>query len=145
MLVEAWKPFPKSQFIGILDQIRNRLLDFLLELQQINPKVLESEDAIRAVSSDKVQNIVQTIIHGGQNIVAMGTEFTQKATQNVAAGDTQSLIDHLRSIGLDNDSLVELETAIEQDGDRQQKRLGKNVKSWIGKKGCTVLSVIWER
>ena len=144
MLVEAWKPFPKSQFIGILDQIRNRLLDFLLELQQINPEVLESEDAIRAVSSDKVQNIFQTIIYGGQNIVATGTEFTQKATQNVAAGDTQSLIDHLRSIGLDNDSLAELETAIGQDGDRQQKKLGKNVKSWIGKMIAKVMDGTWK-
>ena len=144
VLVEAWKPFPKSQFVGILDQIRNRLLDFLLELQQINPEVLESEDAVRAIPEDKVQNIFQTIIHGGQNIVATGTEFTQKATQNVAAGDTQSLINYLRSSGLGNDSLAELETAIEQDGDRQQKQLGKNVKSWIGKMIVKAMDGTWK-
>ena len=144
MLVDAWQPFSKSQFDGILDQIRNRLLDFLLELQHINPEVLESEDAIRAIPGDKVQNIFQTIFNGGQNIVATGTEFTQKATQNVAAGDTQSLIDHLRSIGLDNDSLAELGTAIEKDGDRQQKQLGKNVKSWIGKMIVKAMDGTWK-
>ena len=144
VLVAAMKPFAKSQFDGILDQIRNRLLDFLLKLEQINPEVLESEDALRAVSSDKVQNIFQTIIHGGQNIVATGTEFTQKATQNVASGDMQSLIDHLRSTGLNNDSLAELETAIKQDGDWKKKKLGENVKSWIGKMIVKAMDGTWK-
>ena len=144
VLVEAWKPFSKSQFVGILAQIRNHLLDFLLELQQINPEVLESEEAIRAVSREKVQTVVQTIIHGGQNIVATGTDFTQKATQNVAVGNTQSLIDHLRSIGLDNDSLAELETAIKQDGGRQQNQFGKSVKSWIGKMTAKAVDGTWK-
>ena len=92
-----------------------------------------------------VQNLFfQTIIQGGQNIVATGTEFTQKATQNVASGDMQSLIDHLRSIGLNNDSLAELETAIEQDGDRQKKKLGENVKSWIGKMIVKAMDGTWK-
>ena len=144
MLVEAWQPISQSQLDGILDQVRNRLLDFLLELQEIDPEVLESEDAIRSVPGDKVQNLFQTIIQGGQNIVATGTEFTQKATQNVASGDMQSLIDHLRSIGLNNDSLAELETAIEQDGDRQKKKLGENVKSWIGKMIVKAMDGTWK-
>ena len=144
MLVEAWQPISQSQLDGILDQVRNRLLDFLLELQEIDPEVLESEDAIRSVPGDKVQYLFQTIIQGGQNIVATGTEFTQKATQNVASGDMQSLIDHLHSIGLDSDSLTELETAIEQDGDRQKKKLGGNVKSWIGKMIVKAMDGTWK-
>ena len=144
VLVEAWKPFAKSQMDGILEQVRNRLLDFLLELQQINPAVLKSEDAIRVIPSDDVRNSFQTIILGGQNIVATGTEFTQKATQTIAAGDTQSLIAHLRSIALDNDSLADLETAIEQDGNREQKGLGENVKSWIGKMTVKAMDGTWK-
>ena len=144
VLVEAWQPITKSQLDGILDQVRNRLLDFLLELQQIDPEVLKSEDAIRAIPGDAVQNSFQTIILGGQNIVATGTEFTQKATQEVASGDTQSLIAHLRSIGLDKDSLAELETAIEQDGDLQQNQLGESVKSWIGKMTVKALEGTWK-
>ena len=144
MLVEASQPISKSQLDGILDQVRNRLLDFLLELQEIDPEVLKSEDAIRAVPGEKVQNIFQTHIHGGQNIVATGAGFTQKATQNVAAGDMQSLISYLRSIGLDNDSLADLETAIEQDGDRQQKKLGENVKSWMGKMIVKAMDGAWK-
>ena len=145
VLVAAMKPFAKSQMDGILEQVRNRLLDFLLKLQQIDPEELETEDGTRSIPGDKVQNLFfQTIIQGGQNIVATGTEFTQKATQNVASGDMQSLIDHLRSIGLNNDSLAELETAIEQDGDRQKKKLGENVKSWIGKMIVKAMDGTWK-
>ncbi len=144
VLVEAWQPFSQSEFVGILNQIRNHLLDFLLELQQINPDVLESEDALRAVSGEKVQSVIQTIVYGNENTVATGTEFTQTVTRKVVSGDTQSLIDHLRSVGLDRDSLVELETAIEQDGDRQQKPLGKNVKSWIGKMVVKAMDGTWK-
>lgn len=144
VLVDAWQPISKSQLDGILDQVRNRLLDFLLELQEIDPEVLESEGAIRSVPGDKVQNLFQTYILGGQNIVATGTEFNQKATQEVATGDIQSLIACLRSIGLDNDSLSELETAIGQDGDQPQKEFGKNVKSWIAKMIVKAMDGTWQ-
>ena len=56
----------------------------------------------------------------------------------------QSLIGHLRSIGLDSDSLTELETAIEQDGDQQKKKLGENVKSWIGKMIVKAMDGTWK-
>ena len=136
VLVDAWRPFSQSQFLGILNQIRNHLLDFLLELQQINPDVLESEDALRAVSGEKVQNVIQTIVYGNDNTVATGTDFTQTVTRKVVAGDTRSLIDHLGSIGLDKDSLDELETAIEQDGDRQQEATRQECKVVDREDGC---------
>ena len=142
-LVEAWKPFTKGQMEGILDQVRNRLLDFLLELQQIDPEVMESENAVRAVPSDKVQNTFVTKILGGQNIVATGTDFTQKVTQSVKVGDTQSLCGHLRSLGLREDALVELQAALTQDGERPPQKLGGAVKSWLGKMATKAVDGTW--
>ena len=143
VLVEAWKPLTKGQLEGILDQVRNRLLDFLLELQQIDPEVMESEDAIRAVPSAKVQNIFVTKILGGQNIVATGTDFTQKVTQSVKVGDTQSLCGHLRSLGLREDAIVELQAALTQDGERPPQKLGGAVKSWLGKMAAKAVDGTW--
>ena len=76
VLVEAWRPLTKGQMEGILDQVRNRLLDFLLELEQVDPEVMTSENAIRAVPRDTIQNIFITTILGGQNVVATGTDVT---------------------------------------------------------------------
>ena len=143
-LVEAYRPLVKSQLDGILDQVRNRLLDFLLELQHVSPDVMNSEDAIRNVPGETVTHLYQTIIHGGQNIVASGTGFTQKSTQHVTVGDWSSLRTCLRSIGVDLSSLEELEDAIKQDGDRRENRLGEHVKSWIGKMVGRVLDGTWK-
>ena len=144
-LTDAWRPFSQSDFVDILDQIRTRLLDFLLELQQINPDVLESEEALRSVPAEKTSMVVYNNIYGNENVVATGRSFTQTVTQEVVSGDKQSLIEHLRSIGLqDRDALGDLESAIEQDGDRQQKSFGKNVKAWMAKMIVKAMDGAWE-
>ena len=143
ILVEAWKPFTKGQMEGILDQVRNRLLDFLLELQQIDPEVMKSEDAIRGFPSDKVQNVFSTTILGGQNVVTTGTDFTQKVGQSVKVMDTQSLSGHLRSLGLPEDALDELQAALAQDGERPRRELGDAVKSWLGKMAARAVDGTW--
>lgn len=144
VLVEAWKPIIGSQFHGILDQIRNRLLEFLLELEHINPKVAESEDAIRGVRNDVVQNIISTTIYGGQNTVATGANFVQNLAESVSAGNLNSLIARLRDTGLDNSILAELETAVVEDGDCQQKKFGEHVTSWIGRAMTKAMDGTWK-
>ena len=114
-LVEAWKPLTKGQMESVLDQVRNRLLDFLLELQQIDPDVRQSEEAIRSFPNDRVQNVFNTTIMGGQNVIATGTEFSQKVSQGVSQGNAQSLCDHLRSLGIQEDALAELRAALAQE------------------------------
>ena len=143
MLVHAWRPFSKARMEGILDQVRNRLLDFLLQLEQIEPEVMKSEAAIRAVSGDKVQNTFNTTILGGGNIVATGTGFRQDITQ-VKTEDQNSLLDHLRSLGCPEDALEDLRTALTQDGARSQEQLGDAVKSWFGRMTVRTIEGTWK-
>ena len=142
-LVHAWRPVSKAQMEGILDQVRNRLLDFLLQLQHIEPEVMKSEAALRAVSGDKVQNTFNTTILGGGNIVATGTDFRQEVTQ-VKANDKNSLVGHLRSHGCPEDALDELQAALAQDGERPREQLGEAVKSWFGKMTVRAMEGAWK-
>ena len=142
-LLEAWRPFTKPQMDGILDQVRNRLLDFLLELQQIDPDVMTSEAAIRAVARDTVQNVFHTKILGNENTVATGTHFTQTASSPVKAMDTRSLCDHLRSLGIPANSVASLQDALAEDGKRPQGQLGHSVKSWIARMTVKALDGTW--
>lgn len=145
VLVEAWKPITESQLDGILDQVRNRLLDFLLELEHTYPEVMNSENAIRAAGDDSTQNIVMTTIYGGQNTVATGTNVAQNITNNVSLGNIQSLVSRLRSTGLDNDLLNELEAAVAKDGERQQQNgFGEHVTSWMGKAMGKAMNGTWK-
>ena len=142
-LVEAWKPLTKGQMESVLDQVRNRLLDFLLELQEIDPDVGQSEEAIRSFPNDKVQNVFHTTILGGQNVIATGTNFSQKVSQSVREGDSQSLCDHLRGLGIPEDGLAALLAALAQDGERPRHELGDAVKSWLGKTAAKAIDGTW--
>jgi hypothetical protein len=60
ILVDAWHPIPAHPILGILDTIRNRLLDFILELEKREPAVFResaSEFVPNPANIDKVFNV----------------------------------------------------------------------------------------
>ena len=144
VLVEAWQVVSKSQMEGILDQIRTRLLDFLLELQQMDPDAMKSDDTIQEVASGSVQNIFNTTIHGGQNVVAVGPDLFQKVKQTITAGNPDSLLSCLRDLGIRDDALKGLEDALSKDGRCPQNQLGEEVKSWLGKMTVKAMDGTWK-
>lgn len=144
VLVEAWQVVTKSQLEGILDQVRTRLLDFLLELQQVDPDAMNSDDTIPQVASDRVQNIFQTTIQGGQNVVAVGPDLSQKVKQTIIAGNQQSLLSYFRHLGMKDDALNALAAALAKDGHRSHNQLGEAVQSWIGKMMAKAMDGTWK-
>ena len=42
----AWRQVSKNGIVHLLDTVRNRLLSFVLELQELYPAIIESEAAI---------------------------------------------------------------------------------------------------
>ena len=144
-LALVYRCIPAYRMAGIVDQVRNRLLDFLLKLEQLDTEMLNMDSLTQNLPSERIRNIFNTtVIHGGGNIVATGTDVSQTATQNVITGDTGSLVNHLRHIGIDGDSIKDLETAIEQDGERAPKQLGENVKAWVGRMTVEAMEGIWK-
>ena len=74
----AWKPTSKSQIEQVLDTIRNRLLNFILELEQIQPDVGETTPGAQPlISSEKVKQVFNNYILGGHNVITPGTSSFQ--------------------------------------------------------------------
>lgn len=65
VLITAWQEIPGSVLVGLLEQIRTRVLRFALELQDILPK--DSPDATM-VPSDVVETSVVNTIFGGKKV-----------------------------------------------------------------------------
>lgn len=130
-LIAARKPIPCYVFDGVVETIRNKLLEFVLELQKVSPGVLETDTATSQIPTETVSNIFFTTISGGQNVIASGSGFLQKVTQTVAPGDMEGLAKYLRSLGITKEDIALLRRAIEQDGTPPEESLGKNVKSWM--------------
>lgn len=132
VLNEVYQRLNPSQLVAILDAVRNRLLVFVLELQDINPDILESEEALKEIPREEIQQVIDVTIQGDRNVVASGDRIEQKVTQGIEPGDMDSLMDYLRKVGLQQKDLDDLKEAIESDEDPTGDELGERVKSWLG-------------
>lgn len=129
-LVEAWQPISRGAVREMLDQVRSRILAFALEIEEQNPDAGEAEvKGEPPVAPEKVNQIFNTYVTGGTNIVASGSQNVIRDFKQVA-GDWGSLEAALKELGLGEDDISSLQTAIEQDGDVTPP--GPAVKGWLG-------------
>lgn len=129
-LATAWMPVPGSMMAGVVDTVRTRLLTFVLEMQSELPD--DTEQAVKELPSEKVQQLVNIHIYGGNNNI--GDHGVINAN-TVIVGDLASLKAALSGLGLSDTDAEELKSAVEADekegGDK--KSLGKRALEWVGK------------
>ena len=134
-LVSAWKLLGANNITQILETVRNKLLAFVLELQDQFPELTESDDKIGEVPLEKTTNIFNMYVHGNQNVVAAGANIAQNVQQVVRSNDLSSLLSYLKSIGVSEEDTQELKEAIEEDGPRERSAgFGPRVGAWLLKK-----------
>jgi hypothetical protein len=120
--ISMWKELPAAGVAGILDQVRSRALEFVLEIEAENPEAGASASTEPPVPLARTDAIFYTVIFGGQNAVGPG------ATVNVIAGDLGSLMAHLEAQGVERADRAQLEAALKDD----KGKLGPRVKAWLG-------------
>ena len=98
--MQAWKVIPIPNLIAILDEIRNRVLSFVLEIEAEDPKAGEAKINSNPVPQEKIQQFFYTHIAGDvQNVSTGSHNFKQQATNTNANAELFSqLIDALQSI-----------------------------------------------
>ena len=128
-LVEAYQSISTHAILGVLDQIKNRLLDFVLGLQEYNitPENMKNQTG----SQENARKTFNTYIIGDQNTVASGENVNQ-TIKTVQKGDTESLLNFLRGLNLDDDDVREAEEAISVERTATNGQLGPKVRGWLG-------------
>jgi len=143
LLVDAWHPVQAADIVGILDTIRNRLLEFLLQLQEVVPDDAESDTAIENIPTERVTNIFHVTILGDQNVVAAGSNISQHVEQEMESGNIDSLLGYLRSLQVPEEDLRDLQAALEEDAKCSEAGLGPRVKQWLGMMTTKAAQGIW--
>ncbi len=119
----------KESIVAMLDQVRNRILSFALEVEEENPEAGEASPGEEPpVSRQRVDQVFNTVIMGGPNIVASGSHNIISDFEQIA-GDWSSLKEALAGLGLPESDIGALQSAIEQDGDESPP--GSAVKAWL--------------
>lgn len=98
--MQAWKVIPITALIAALDEIRNRILNFVLEIEAQDPDAGEAALNSSPVPPEKVNQIFNTYISGSVQNVATGSHsFEQHADHNDANAELFSqLLEALRSV-----------------------------------------------
>lgn len=132
-LGQAWKVIPRSMIVSIIETVRNRILNFALELEAESPNAGESVPTAKQVSTEKVSQVFNTYIMGNVgNVATASSNFSQHGSVTVSQGDLLSLKTYLQSLGLVKADVSNLEKAIKEDGAVSCKPLGKRVSEWLG-------------
>lgn len=129
VLIDAHQPITAHTILGILDQVKNKLLDFVLRLQEnnISPENMKNQ----TVAPETVRNLFNITIHGNQNTVASGENVNQ-TIKTVTKGNVDSLLDFLRELNLGDDDIREVEEAIDEEPFATNGQIGPKVQSWLG-------------
>jgi hypothetical protein len=131
-MVTAYSEIPRAAVVAVVDGVRNRLLGFALELENIAPSAGESLEAVRDVSRERVSQVFYNHIYGNVGTFASGSNFTVNVDSQVTAGDLTQLKRQLEALGIDPVDVDELESAIEADG-KPVSGYGQKVAGWLGK------------
>lgn len=137
-LVEAHKPIPNSVFSGVLDSVKTRLLDFVLDISVTDEQLRDG-----TFDHSQVRNVFLTNIYGSDNVVAVGETVSQQLSE-IAPGNMESLLTYLRGQGIADDDLGILEDALASETTAAENQLGPQVNSWLGRMLVKSMSGAWK-
>ena len=134
-LVQAWKKISQSGVVGILDAVRNKILNFSLEIEAENPEAGESAPGAEPPVAPGIMNqIFNNNIYGNVgNIASASPHARQHSNIAVKNNDFESLAAFLSSsVGVTPDDISGLKEAVKQDEQPKEGHFGARVAGWIG-------------
>ncbi len=132
-LVDIRRHVHAAKLHAIVDIVRTRLLELVLDLERKFPSVIEGESALANIDPAAAASVINVHVHGDSNVVAAGSDIAMKANFGFAAGDLPGLLRALHAVSVSETDVTALQEAVVADGNRAgEKRLGARVAQWIG-------------
>ncbi len=132
--LSAWQVVPRGAIVGILDTVRTRILNLVLEIESEAPDAGEAAPGVHPVPKERVNQVFHTEIYGSVGNLAAGSEgFSQSNVAAVIQGDFNSLRTYLAGLGIDPVDLGELEGATAKDRASRRNGMGEQTEKWLGK------------
>ena len=141
ILFESYQKVPRGNLLGVLDSVKTRLLDFVLDLQE---RTVTSE-GVRSgeIPPEVVREAAIYNFYGGNNVVATGGNAHQEV-KNVYEGNFDSLVEHLKGYKVSDEDIIDLKEAFGTEPVRKDGKFGSKVSAWIGTMISKAASGAWE-
>lgn len=129
-----WAEVPASQVLGIVEAVKNRVLEFVLALKKQYPDAGEVDGMTTKIPAVEkaVNHIYNTTINGNAGVVGNANHSTVNIVVN--AGNVQELRSLLANEGVSSSDLLELEAAVSSEPSiGPDRKFGPKVTGWVGK------------
>lgn len=115
--VQAWTEISPASIVGVLDQVKTRVLNFALKIERELPASRDVAEISGSIKGSSVPSIFNTTILGGVQNLSQGdtTGTTQVANSGVAPGDLEGLISALRAAGVADADVSSLRVVVKQE------------------------------
>ncbi|MBN6518402.1 hypothetical protein JZM36_16180 [Acinetobacter pittii] len=113
--IQAWKVIPIAAVMGIIDTVKTKILNFVLEIEIINPEAGEAELNSNPIPQDQVSQVFNINISGNVQNLASGNHHSniQQEVINQLPQEFIKLIDELKQSDIDNKIASEISRRIE--------------------------------
>jgi hypothetical protein len=132
--MSAMQQLSPAIITGLLDGVRNRLLELALEVERENPDAGEAPIGSQPVPPAQVERIVQNVlVYGGQNTIA-GGQVSQQVQQITTGPGWDDIRRELEAAGVPTADVADLRDALDSDDEATAAgELGPATQSWIGR------------
>ena len=129
----AWCDIGKGQMSQILTQIRSRLLDFLLELNEQFDEAANEAEVRKVGQQPETASMFNNAIFGDNVTILVGDNNQQSVRNKVTRGDFESLAAVLRENRVQEEQIAALQQAIASDAGVQVQggKFGPRVQAWL--------------
>ena len=143
----AWSEINHASVLQILVQVRSRLLDFVLELNDQFPSELSDAQLKERIGNVDAENLFNSAIFGDNTTILVGSGNTQSVSNVNLKGDFKTLENVLKSNGVSDLDIVALRDAIGLDSsviDEERKEYGPAVKAWLQQMLSKAVETTWQ-
>lgn len=131
-MISAHKAVSVTAVIKILETVRNRILNFALELENEFPNVGEKTGA-PILDGAKVNDLVSKLILKDVANVSIGCgQVAQQATVNIETGNWALLEGLLKGLKIANEEIAELKEILENEKPKKEAKFGDRLSAWLG-------------
>ena len=148
-LVKGWEVLsidvsvPSGKIAGVLDAVKNRILDSILELEQQLGIDEESWNTKDPEKMKTIENVLNLTVNGTVNNLSAGsTHSPQTAGSQIISQGTSDLREALEKLGVTPADVSELESAIAADPppEKNQTHFRPKVAAWVGRLCSSAMS-----
>jgi hypothetical protein len=141
----AWIQTEPTQVMSAIVEVRSRLLDFALGLQDQLGDIDESEVKNAAKSIDATK-MFHNAVFGDNTTIVMGDGNRTTVRNSVKKGDFESLAAVLKHSGVTEEDIGYLQIAIQEDEgqvDTENEQTGPAVKRWLSNMMDKAINTAW--